>query len=94
MKKLITLLLLIIITMQILPVAELSKFFGDKEYVENDFCEEIEKEKKFETDAVFIVAFSQPIKTSKNAQNHFPIGATGLKPHPISDVTTPPPNMA
>jgi hypothetical protein len=93
MKKLLTLLLLIIITMQILPVAELSKFIDDKEYVEDDLSEVIEKEKKFETDSIFIVCSLQNVSEVNKSQNHFPLGATGLQPHPISDVTTPPPNM-
>lgn len=78
--------------MQILPMAELSKFIEDKEYVEDDYCEEVEKEKKFETESTYFLELFQNIKTSKKSQNHFPIAATGIQPHPISDVTTPPPN--
>jgi hypothetical protein len=94
MKKLLTILLLFIITMQILPMAELGKFISDKEFVENDFCEEIEKEKKFETETFYIVEFKQTNIKKNKFQNHFPIAASGLQPHPICVVTTPPPNMA
>jgi hypothetical protein len=94
MKKLLTILLLFIITMQILPMAELGKFISDKEFVENDFCEEIEIEKKFETDAFYTIEFNPVILKKKKVQNHFPIAASGLQPHPICVVTTPPPNMA
>jgi hypothetical protein len=92
MKKLLSIILLTIITLQILPVAEIGKFIYDKEYVEDDCCEHIEKEKKFNTDKFLLQPFYQAPTLTKKTQNHFPITATGLHAHPISDVTTPPPN--
>ena len=94
MKKLVTILLLLIITVQILPVTQLGKCMFDKECVEDDECKEVEKEKKFETEATYLLVFSKAINAGKKSQNHFPISATGIQPHPISDVTTPPPNVA
>jgi hypothetical protein len=93
MKKLLTIFLFIIIAVQILPIVELSKFIEDKEYVEDDFCEDVEKEKKFEKDVAFFVNFSTINVKKKKSQNHFPIAATCLHPHPICDITTPPPNL-
>jgi hypothetical protein len=92
MKNILTILLLFIIAVQILPVKELSNFLDDKEYVEDDYCEDVEKEKKFDTDIILFQTFYQAPKLAKKTQNHFPIAATGLHPYPISDVATPPPN--
>lgn len=94
MKKLLTIFLLLIISMQILPTVELCKYFNDKEFVEDDYCEDAEKEKKFETEFLYQAEYSYTLQSIKQSQNHFPIAATGLQPHPIEDVNTPPPNVA
>jgi hypothetical protein len=92
MKKIFTIFLLLIITVQTFPITQLSKCFSDKEYVQDDLCEDGEVEKKFEADSIVFTHDFLSTKTKKLAQNHFPIYSSGLQPHPIVDITTPPPN--
>ena len=94
MKKLAPFILLLIISFQCLPVKELCKSIFDISIVDDimDENEETEKEKKFEKEIALIFNESDANFFITKKQNHFPISATGIQPHPCVDVTTPPPN--
>ncbi len=86
--------LLFVIAMQILPVKQISKYIEDKEFVETDFCDEIEKEKKIEKEVTTFLVFNIAVHNIKTNKNHFPLLAPSLTPHPFISISTPPPNAS
>ncbi len=94
MKKLITLFLLFIISMQSLPIKELGKCIYDNSFVEEDAnADGIEKKELKDTVKEFYFSNTELQINIKNTPISFIRKNTDLLVvGPVSDVTTPPPN--
>lgn len=93
LKKIITIFLLFIISVQCLPVKELGKCLFDSSFVEEDVCGKSvdKKETKDFSKEFCATSFSELIKFSRTPVK-FCKKNTNLFLSHVVDVTTPPPN--
>lgn len=94
MKKLITIFLLFIISVQCLPVKELGKCLFDSSFVEEDVCgKSVDKKETKDYAKEFYFTPYTEIKTSSLQGTIYSRRNTVLALGPVTDVTTPPPNV-
>ena len=93
LKKAITIFLLLIISIQCLPVKELGKCLFDSSFVEEDVCgKHLDKKETKDYDKEFcLTAYTEQI-TSLIRTSFYRSKNTSLFLGPVTDVTTPPPN--
>ena len=93
MKKVITIFLLFIISVQCLPVKELGKCLFDSSFVEEDVCGNNldKKETKDYSKEFYFTSASDNIAFQKKYSHYNSINIA-LFLAPVTDVTTPPPN--
>ena len=92
MKKIITIFLLLIISIQCLPVKELGKCLFDSSFVEEDVCEKSfdKKETKDYTKEFYFTQYAET-KTSNLQSSLYSRKNTALFLGPVTEVNTPPP---
>jgi hypothetical protein len=92
MKKLLTIFLLLIICIQCLPVKELGKCLFDNNFVEEETCKKPcnEKDGVYEAKEMLFANATQDF--SGNIDHLKIIPSVHLHAHPVTEVTTPPPN--
>lgn len=93
LKKIITIFLLLIISVQCLPVKELGKCLFDSSFVEEDVCvKSVDKKETKDYHKEFYFTTYSEIIASDLQFSLFSRKNTALFLGPVTDVTTPPPN--
>ena len=91
MKKIVTILFLLIISIQFLPIKQMGKCLFNNQFVEEEVCKNIEKSKSTEP-GKDLICFDFTPQSFYVETVIFSSRKTALHKPPITDIIAPPPN--